>query len=233
MGVVDEPVNEGCCETVVAKDGIPLAEFQIGSDDEAPPLIAVGDDLEEQLRAVLVQGDEADLIHDDELHPSQVLQEAVERALVVALQKKVGQRSGSEEAHPPSGLAGCQCDGCCQVRFAGSYRAKKNEIFFLRKKSEFLHVLSCQTNRQFYVLVPYEVIQCLDNLKAGGFNHTVDPVDLPLPQLQFQKLPHILLCALKPHIPPFPGHAAQLQGPHVLLNLLRHEKHPLSVRHRR
>ena len=29
MGVVDEAVNQGCCEPVVAKDGVPLAELQI------------------------------------------------------------------------------------------------------------------------------------------------------------------------------------------------------------
>ena len=39
MGVVDQPVDEGGGETVVAKNGVPLAEFQIGSDDEAAPLI--------------------------------------------------------------------------------------------------------------------------------------------------------------------------------------------------
>ena len=41
MGVVDEPVNEGCCEAVVAEDGIPLAELQVGGNDEAPAFITV------------------------------------------------------------------------------------------------------------------------------------------------------------------------------------------------
>ena len=47
VGVVDQPVNESSREAVVSENGIPLAEFQIGSDDEASPLVAVGDDLEE------------------------------------------------------------------------------------------------------------------------------------------------------------------------------------------
>lgn len=41
VGVVDEPVNEGRCEPVVAKNSIPLAELQIGGNNEAPALIAV------------------------------------------------------------------------------------------------------------------------------------------------------------------------------------------------
>ena len=41
MGVVDEPVNEGGREAVVAEDGVPLAEFQVGGDDKTPALITV------------------------------------------------------------------------------------------------------------------------------------------------------------------------------------------------
>ena len=41
MGVVDEPVNEGRREAVVTKNGIPLAELQIGSDDKAAAFVAV------------------------------------------------------------------------------------------------------------------------------------------------------------------------------------------------
>lgn len=41
VGVVDEPVNEGGSEPVVAEDGVPLAELQVGGNDEAPALITV------------------------------------------------------------------------------------------------------------------------------------------------------------------------------------------------
>ena len=41
VGVVDEPVNEGRCEAVVAEDSVPLAELQVGSDDEAFSLITI------------------------------------------------------------------------------------------------------------------------------------------------------------------------------------------------
>ena len=54
MGVVDQAVNEGGSEAVAPKDSIPLAELQIGGNDEAFPFIAVGDHLEKQLSSVLM-----------------------------------------------------------------------------------------------------------------------------------------------------------------------------------
>lgn len=41
VGVVDEPVNEGRCEAVVTKDGVPLGELQVGGNDKAPALVAI------------------------------------------------------------------------------------------------------------------------------------------------------------------------------------------------
>lgn len=41
VGMVDKPVNEGSCETVIAKDGIPLAELQVGGDNKASALVTV------------------------------------------------------------------------------------------------------------------------------------------------------------------------------------------------
>ena len=41
VGVVDEPVNEGRCETIVTEGGVPLTELQVGSDDKASAFVAV------------------------------------------------------------------------------------------------------------------------------------------------------------------------------------------------
>ena len=64
MGVVDQAVNEGRGKAVVTKDGIPLAELQVGGNDEAPPFIAVGDYLEKQSGGVLVEWNKANLVND-------------------------------------------------------------------------------------------------------------------------------------------------------------------------
>ena len=41
VGVVDKAVNEGGGKAVVAKNGVPLAELQVGCNDKAPAFIAV------------------------------------------------------------------------------------------------------------------------------------------------------------------------------------------------
>ena len=41
MGMMDESINEGGCQAVIAKDSVPLRELQVGGDDEAPAFIAV------------------------------------------------------------------------------------------------------------------------------------------------------------------------------------------------
>lgn len=46
VGVVDQPVDEGGGQAVVAENGVPLAELQVGGNDEAAPFIAVRDHLE-------------------------------------------------------------------------------------------------------------------------------------------------------------------------------------------
>ena len=64
MGVVDQAVNEGCGETVVTKDGIPLAELQVGGNDKALPFIAVGDHLKEQFGGILVEWNKTNFVND-------------------------------------------------------------------------------------------------------------------------------------------------------------------------
>lgn len=41
VGVVDQPVDESGGESVVAEDGVPLAELQVGGDDGAAAFVAV------------------------------------------------------------------------------------------------------------------------------------------------------------------------------------------------
>ena len=64
MGVVDQAVNEGGGEAVVPKDSIPLAELQVGGNNKAFSLVAVGDHLEKQLSGILVVWNKANLVND-------------------------------------------------------------------------------------------------------------------------------------------------------------------------
>uniref|UniRef100_A0A915LAP7 Uncharacterized protein n=1 Tax=Romanomermis culicivorax TaxID=13658 RepID=A0A915LAP7_ROMCU len=50
--VMQQPVEQGCCNDTVAEYLAPLTEAAIGSQDNRAPLIAGVDQLEEQVAAV-------------------------------------------------------------------------------------------------------------------------------------------------------------------------------------
>src|ERR1700722_10011636 len=66
VGVVDEAVDHGGGDGVVAEDLAPPAERLVGGDDEAGPLVAAGDELEEQVGGLGLERDVADLVDDQQ-----------------------------------------------------------------------------------------------------------------------------------------------------------------------
>ena len=66
LGVVDEPVDHGGGDDVVAEDLAPAAERLVAGDDEAGSLVAGGDELEEQVGGFGLEGDVADLVDDQQ-----------------------------------------------------------------------------------------------------------------------------------------------------------------------
>ena len=60
--MVDEAVDHGGGHNVVAEDLAPPAEWLVGGDDQAGSFVAGGDELEEQVRRLGLEGDPADLI---------------------------------------------------------------------------------------------------------------------------------------------------------------------------
>jgi hypothetical protein len=64
FGVVDEAVDHGCCDDIVAEDFAPAAEGFVAGDDQAGAFVAGRDELEEQVRGFGFEGDVADLVDD-------------------------------------------------------------------------------------------------------------------------------------------------------------------------
>jgi hypothetical protein len=62
FGVVDEPVDHGSGDDLVAEDFAPAAEWLVGGDDQRGSLIAAGDELEEQVCRLGFEGNVADLV---------------------------------------------------------------------------------------------------------------------------------------------------------------------------
>src|SRR4051812_31741777 len=62
LGVVDEPVDHGGGDSVVAEDLAPPAEGFVGAHHHAGPLVARRHQLEEQVGCLALEGDVADLV---------------------------------------------------------------------------------------------------------------------------------------------------------------------------
>ena len=63
--VVDGAVDEGGGHVLVAEHASPSAEFDVGGVDDAPCLVGIGNDLEEEPAALLVYGQVAELVDDE------------------------------------------------------------------------------------------------------------------------------------------------------------------------
>ena len=64
---MDQPVDDCRRHLFVVEDSHPSAEFKVRCDDHAPSLVAVGYDLEEQLRRLTVQRDVSPFVADEKV----------------------------------------------------------------------------------------------------------------------------------------------------------------------
>ena len=76
--MVQEAVEDRRREHVVAEDGAPLRHDLVGRDEEAAALVAPRDELEEEMRGALLEGQVAELVDDEELRLREVRELGVE-----------------------------------------------------------------------------------------------------------------------------------------------------------
>jgi FRG domain len=106
VGAVGEPVDDGFGQPPVGEHLGPLAEGQVGCADEARPLVALGDHLEDELGGALGQGQVAKLIEHHELGAAVAADHARQLASRSGLLQLVAERGERGEAHPPPLPAG-------------------------------------------------------------------------------------------------------------------------------
>ena len=89
--MVDQTINQCCRQAVITQDGIPLAELQIGGDNNALPFISPGYNVEQQLCPVPVQGHKTEFVDDDQVYFFQVGHQLPQFSLTVAIKQVVYQ----------------------------------------------------------------------------------------------------------------------------------------------
>jgi hypothetical protein len=67
VGVVQEAIQDGGGEDVVAEDGPPLGDDLVGSNQHAAALVPACDELEEEVRTALLERQVAELVDDEKL----------------------------------------------------------------------------------------------------------------------------------------------------------------------
>ena len=122
----DRPTNAG--EALRTEDLGPFVEGQIGCDDDGAALVALGDDLEEQLGAGLAEGDKAQLVDDQQVLAGLQLLQTLQAPFVGGLDQFMNEGRGGGEADLHALLAGRQPEAQCYVGLAGTARPERDDV---------------------------------------------------------------------------------------------------------
>jgi hypothetical protein len=110
-GVVQDPVQDGRGDDRVAEDLVPLGEAPVRGQDQRFFFVPPGDELEEQMRAVTVDGDVADLVDNQKLGLAVELQPLLDPVLRVRLGQGGDKRHGLGEVRPVTFCDGLDAQG--------------------------------------------------------------------------------------------------------------------------
>jgi hypothetical protein len=131
-GVVGLTIEERGGEFLVAgKDGDPFRETETRGDHGGAALVAVGDQIEEQLAADAIEGHEAELVDDQHLDPQQPLLQARQLAAIAGLEQLAHGIGRPREQHPTLLFGGFDAErdrkwvlpvpiGPARIRFSGA-----------------------------------------------------------------------------------------------------------------
>ncbi len=93
----------------VAEDLAPAAEGQVGGDHDGGLLVAGGDELEEEVGGVGVEGDVADFVNDDELVAADPLELGLEPAALVGFGEARDPVQGGVDSPASGGTPRTEC----------------------------------------------------------------------------------------------------------------------------
>ena len=126
--MVDEPVDHGGGDGVVAEDLTPAGEVLVAGDDEAGAFVAGLDELEEQVGGLWFEGDVADLVDDQHWVADQATEFVLEFAGVVGFGKPIDPLTGGGELDSVAGLASADRQPGGEVGLAGAGRTEQDDV---------------------------------------------------------------------------------------------------------
>ena len=107
LGVMKQPIEDrGRNGAIAIEDGRPLLEGFVGGQNDRTALVALADDLEEQVGAALVDGQVTDLVQNERRRRQVPFQFGFERPSGLGGAQGVDDVDGIGEQHPMAGLTG-------------------------------------------------------------------------------------------------------------------------------
>jgi hypothetical protein len=146
LGMMEDAVEDGRGEGgVVVEDGGPVFEDLVGAEDDRAGLVALADDLEEQVGPVLVDGQVADFIDHQQWRAS-VLPDLLNQSPgVLRGGQGVDDVDGGGEADGKAGGGRGMAQGDAQVTFSQAHRADDDDVGFVLDELEAEEVLHGQS----------------------------------------------------------------------------------------
>jgi site-specific DNA recombinase len=132
LGVVDEAVDHGGGDDVVGEGFAPAPEGQIRGDHDRALFVAGCDELEEQIRGVVVEGDVADLVDDDEFVAADFLEFDFELPGMVCCREAGDPVAGGVEQHRVAGLGCFDAESDGEVCLPDSGWAEQDDVLRFR-----------------------------------------------------------------------------------------------------
>lgn len=123
LGVVDEAVDHGRGDHVVAEDLSPAAEDLVAGHDQTRAFISGRNQLEEQVGGFVLERDVADLVDHQKRVAAELGQLGLQAACVVGLGQAGDPVGGGGERDPVPGLTRSDRQPDSQVSLAGAGRA--------------------------------------------------------------------------------------------------------------
>ena len=134
---MNEAINDGRGKgSVIVQGFAPVAECAIGGNDHGAAFIAIGDDLKEQFGALLIHGQIAELINDEQLGMSKTFQGTKERVVGQRGGQVIDKVHGGGEVSFYALLTGVIAQSEGDMGFTGAGRSHEDGIVFLFDKGE-------------------------------------------------------------------------------------------------
>ena len=106
----------------------PFVEGKIRGDQNRGALVALRDELEQQLRSGLRQRDEAQLVNDQQLVVGELLLQPQQPSFIARLHELMHERRGGDEAHRQPPLARGQSQSLGHVSLPGAARSQSDDV---------------------------------------------------------------------------------------------------------